>query len=1645
MSKSRIALLLVVVFSLFGAMGLCAGVVYFARLPDQINAMETIVLGQTSYVPGSTAAMRVLVRNTADQKPIADADVRVQMQSVDSGELVQLFQGKTDSNGSADVNFHVPEGLDPSQTLIVETVSSQGVDRLEQSVTLERDYKILLTTDKPLYQPSQVIHIRALALSTFDRVPADDQTLEFIIADGKGNKVFREKMETSEYGIASVDFQLASEVNTGPYKITAQLGNTSSEKTVNVERYVLPKFKVSWNTDRSFYKPGERVTGSIDAEYFFGKKVSGGGVEIDGFTFDFERQDVFTIQGETDEDGAFEFEFFLPDYILGSDLEGGTGRFYLEASVTDLAKHTESSSFSMPVSQSTLIVDVIPESGMIRPGVENILYILTSYPDGTPAETSLTLTISGQSVSLKTGPFGLAEYALTPESSWLEMQIVARDEQGNVTESYVYLEGEWSEETVLLRPDKAAYQVGETMFLEILTTSPSGDAYLDIVREGQTVSTRTVEIEDGRSVVAVDLSPDLYGTLELHAYKILSWGGITRDTRLVIVDSPSDLELTITPDLETHRPGDIANINFQVSGTDGVGAQSAFGIAIVDESVFALAEQDPGFAKLYFLLEAELLQPKYDIHGFSIPDLVGPIQIEPDLQQAVEGAAQASMADAAAFINPFTLSLNSRELKVQQARERQTAFFNIVAQSLFALEILVSITIAGLMLYSVIKDKAASGAATIMLAFVLIFTLLFFLIPTPDWVGSQPLDRLGFFLEQLTYGGEWLLVLLGLGGIIAFIALGIIAIVKKDGALGAAMLLTILVIPIMGVLVFTTTMSGLNPTDKVLILGMLAFTLIPLAYVLRAAGFGADRQIGRGMAALFAAPAVFVGLLIPLLAMNFGGGFAAGAPMMEGEMRDFAAVGEMQAFAPMEINAEMDEAQKMGADGEALAGTPGQPPRLRQFFPETMFWAPEVITDPGGHLKLEIPMADSITTWRLTALASTQDGRLGAKTIGLRVFQDFFIDLDLPLALTQNDEISVPVGVFNYLPDPQEVRLVIEDADWFELLDSSEKTMSIGGNDIDVVYFRIRAKEFGRKALKVTAIGSQQSDAIQKEVTVYPDGKEITFSISDRLPENGVSQDIEIPASSIRGTQRLNVKIYPGVVSQIVEGLDSILRMPYGCFEQTSSTTYPNVLALDYLKTTGQVAPEVQFKAEDYINLGYQRLTTFEVSGGGFSLFGGPPADRMLTAYGLQEFSDMSEVYQVDRAIIERAAEWLLGQQSGDGSWESDQGLVHENTWQNLQNDRLPVTAYVVWSLIEAGYYDDGRVVSGLDYIKENYVQADDPYVVTLVANALVAADLQEGEISSFTEGVLDELASMAQYDGDAAFWSSDVATFMGSEGQTGSIETTGLGAFALLRANRHPEIANAALTYLVRQKDSFGTWHSTQATVMALKAMLESVKVGAEDVNAIVTVSLNGGQSRTLSIHPENFDVVQLVSFDDISPGGQNQVVIEVDGKGELMYQISGAYYLPWADAIAQGDIGEGELVSINVHYDRTELHVDDTVQVDVSVELNKDGRAEWALIDLGIPPGFSVKTEDLSALVNRYQDVPEDYGLPTVERFELTGRQVLVYIGGLSHGNPLSFSYRLQAKFPIVAQTPASSVYDYYNPDVNGEQAPIAIVVNP
>ncbi len=373
--------------------------------------------------------------------------------------------------------------------------------------------------------------------------------------------------------------------------------------------------------------------------------------------------------------------------------------------------------------------------------------------------------------------------------------------------------------------------------------------------------------------------------------------------------------------------------------------------------------------------------------------------------------------------------------------------------------------------------------------------------------------------------------------------------VKRDPAARFLTLLT-LAWPALLFLLIQAADRGPAPADALIVVGLLAYLLIPGAYLL----FGQARWVQErrfagalvtGLGALSALPAmVILPALLSFTAVKQGMPMDAMAPMPE--MVGIEVTGVVEMEVPVEKAAEEPLA---GVDSEQAAG---EAPRLRQYFPETLYWAPEIVTDESGFVSLEIPMADSITTWRLTALASSQDGRLGFTTRGLRVFQDFFVDIDLPVALTQGDEISIPVGVFNYLPEPQRVRLELEPADWYTALpDQStnlpiyQSTITIASNDIDVVYFPIRVLEFGRQGFQVTAWGEQMSDAIRREVNVVPDGMEIRLTESDWLRE---SKEIEltVPANAVPETPYVEVKIYPGVMSQAVEGLEKILRLPHG-------------------------------------------------------------------------------------------------------------------------------------------------------------------------------------------------------------------------------------------------------------------------------------------------------------------------------------------------------------------------------------------------------------------------------------------------------------------------------------------------------------------
>jgi hypothetical protein len=246
---------------------------------------------------------------------------------------------------------------------------------------------------------------------------------------------------------------------------------------------------------------------------------------------------------------------------------------------------------------------------------------------------------------------------------------------------------------------------------------------------------------------------------------------------------------------------------------------------------------------------------------------------------------------------------------------------------------------------------------------------------------------------------------------------------------------------------------------------------------------------------------------------------------------------------PAEAKLEVQKRKSSGGGG----GSAGQPVRVREYFPETLRWEPSIITDAKGYAALRVTFADSITTWRLSASASSQAGALGGVSAPLRVFQDFFVDIDLPVSLTQNDEVAFPVAVYNYLKEPQTVKLVLKKAPWFQLTDPAGFTRSLDlkPNEVTAVKFRIKANRIGSQPLMVEAFGSKLSDAIKRSIEVVPDGKRIEQVVTDRL-KGKVSQTIDIPPHALPEASKLMVKLYPGVVSQILEGAEGMLRLPGG-------------------------------------------------------------------------------------------------------------------------------------------------------------------------------------------------------------------------------------------------------------------------------------------------------------------------------------------------------------------------------------------------------------------------------------------------------------------------------------------------------------------
>ena len=288
----------------------------------------------------------------------------------------------------------------------------------------------------------------------------------------------------------------------------------------------------------------------------------------------------------------------------------------------DSAGHSESRGEPVTVSESPLLITVVPEGGSLVPGLENRVYVLTSYPDGTPAESEIRIeSLVNMVQTAATDRSGIAILSLTGGAT--NIRVKAKDREGNQASVRLDLESRSAgSDQVLLRAEHAIYRAGEPIRLEVLTTKQTGCIYVDVVKDGQTIGTHDLNIANGRATLELTATPDMTGTVGIHAYLFGSDASVTGDQRLVFVQPADELKIETSLDAPAYKPGGEARIGFRVTNNRGEGVQAALGVEIIDQAVFALAEKQPGFAKVFFYLEQEALKPRYEIHSVTLSDAV---------------------------------------------------------------------------------------------------------------------------------------------------------------------------------------------------------------------------------------------------------------------------------------------------------------------------------------------------------------------------------------------------------------------------------------------------------------------------------------------------------------------------------------------------------------------------------------------------------------------------------------------------------------------------------------------------------------------------------------------------------------------------------------------------------------------------------------------------------------------------------------------------------------------------------------------------------------------------------------------------------------------------------------------------------------
>ncbi|KAL4240835.1 hypothetical protein ACF0H5_001623 [Mactra antiquata] len=705
--------------------------------------------------------------------------------------------------------------------------------------------------------------------------------------------------------------------------------------------------------------------------------------------------------------------------------------------------------------------------------------------------------------------------------------------------------------------------------------------------------------------------------------------------------------------------------------------------------------------------------------------------------------------------------------------------------------------------------------------------------------------------------------------------------------------------------------------------------------------------------------------------------------------------------------------------------------RTRISFPETWLWETRTVA-PNGKVSLNETVPDTITSWIASAFAVHPTTGLGVAnpTSPLTISLPFFVIASLPYSVIRNEKVIIQINIFNYNNYPVAAKVTFFKSDSFrniiftqmgETLGSQDivRTLTIPANGGSPLYFPIVPHVIGVADIKVTAQSSTMSDAIHKRLLVEAEGspREYNKPVLVDLENGGTitkAVDVVYPVGTVTGSEVVRATVIGDLMGPSISGLDSLLKLPYGCGEQNMLNFAPNIFIVKYLEATNSSNAEIMKKAKDFMETGYQRELTYSHSDGSFSAFGesDKSGSTWLTAFVLKSFVQAKPYIFVDDKVIHKAIDWLIIQQETMGEFKgtfSEPGrVIHKAMQGGSIGGKTSLTAYVLIALLEA------RAVEGvaarisnvqsnaITYLEGQISQMNDVYDLAICSYALALAGSSQADL------VWNKLDAKAKTGAGTKYWEKSSQTTDATKPWTNrngiaiNIEITSYALLTLAYKEQRVE-GIKVLKWITEQRNPNGGFSSTQDTVLALQSLAEMAAL-IHSSNRDITVTITGtGVSETFQITNINALVLQSRNL----PPDVGTVTVTATGTGQALVQIEVRYNVDKDN--------QKQNFELTVNITRESLH-----------DYEVTACARW--LEQGGSTGMAIlEVESLSGFVPKIDTVITE---PAHRKLEMNIRKTVLYFDQITVDWTCATITMERIGMIAGAQPVAVRIYDYYEP---------------